>query len=122
MKVDLIIRTFISLTNQQYICKFYLRIFSECSCSLSLVKFDKTGRRGTSSLWIFARPSVVGPGSAYHRIACQVADWLKIVPECNINTSSKFIADGFFYYFYFFICTLFNVGLIISSYKTKNKT
>jgi len=34
------------------------------------------------------------PGSAYHKIATQVADWLKVVPECNINTSSKSISDN----------------------------
>ena len=29
------------------------------------------------------------PGSAYHRVAKQVADWLAVVPECKINTSTK---------------------------------
>ena len=35
------------------------------------------------------RPIVSMPGSAYHRVAKQVADWLAVVPECKINTSTK---------------------------------
>ena len=34
------------------------------------------------------------PGSAYHRIAQQIADWLSVVPECGINCSSKSIRDA----------------------------
>eukprot|EP00111_Clytia_hemisphaerica_P015622 TCONS_00046106-protein len=34
------------------------------------------------------------PGSAYHKIAKKVSDWLTVVPECNINTSSKEISDS----------------------------
>ena len=34
------------------------------------------------------------PGSAYYKIGKQVSDWLKVVPECNINTSSKIVADS----------------------------
>ena len=34
------------------------------------------------------------PGSVYHAIALQVAEWLKVVPECQINTSTKDIADS----------------------------
>ena len=33
-------------------------------------------------------------GSAYHKIADQVAEWLKEVHECNINSSTKTIADS----------------------------
>ena len=33
------------------------------------------------------------PGSAYFNIARQVADWLSVVPECNINSSTKEVAD-----------------------------
>ena len=32
------------------------------------------------------------PGSANHKIACQVADWLKDIQDCKINISSKLIA------------------------------
>ena len=34
------------------------------------------------------RPIVSMPGSPYHRIAKQVADWLSLVPECKINSST----------------------------------
>ena len=33
------------------------------------------------------------PGSAYYEIAKQIAIWLKIVPECQINCSTKSIVD-----------------------------
>ena len=33
------------------------------------------------------------PGSAYHPIAEQVAEWLETVPECKINSSTKMISD-----------------------------
>ena len=33
------------------------------------------------------------PGSAYYKIAKQTADWLSVVPECCINSSTKDIAD-----------------------------
>ena len=34
------------------------------------------------------------PGSDYHKIATQVADWLSVVDECKINSSSKQISDS----------------------------
>ena len=34
------------------------------------------------------------PGSAYYKIAKQVAFWLSIVPECQINCSTKSIVDS----------------------------
>lgn len=40
------------------------------------------------------RPVLLMPGSTYHKIANQVAEWLKVVKECNINTSTKLIADS----------------------------
>ena len=40
------------------------------------------------------RPVLSMPGSAYHKIADQVAEWLKEVHECNINSSTKTIADS----------------------------
>ena len=40
------------------------------------------------------RPVLSMPGSAYHPIAQQVTKWLSVVPECNINTSTKLIADS----------------------------
>jgi hypothetical protein len=33
------------------------------------------------------------PGSVYHRIANQVADWLASVPKCQINSSTKQISE-----------------------------
>ena len=33
-------------------------------------------------------------GSPYHAIAEKIADWLKVVKECNINTSSKEISEN----------------------------
>ena len=39
------------------------------------------------------RPVLSMPGSAYHSIAQQVADWLEAVPECRINSSTKTISD-----------------------------
>ena len=35
------------------------------------------------------RPVVLMPGSPYDKIAKQVAKWLALVPECNINSSTK---------------------------------
>ena len=40
------------------------------------------------------RPVLSMPGSAYHKIGDQIAKWLKVVPECNINTSSKIVSDS----------------------------
>ena len=40
------------------------------------------------------RPVLSMPGSPYHSIAEKIADWLKVVKECNINTSSKEISDN----------------------------
>jgi len=34
------------------------------------------------------------PELAYHKIVSQVADWLKVVDECNINSSTKSITDS----------------------------
>ena len=34
------------------------------------------------------------PGSPYHKIALQVSDWLSVVDECNINSSTKEISDS----------------------------
>ena len=34
------------------------------------------------------------PGSVYHPIANLVTEWLNVVEECQINTSSKKIADS----------------------------
>ena len=33
------------------------------------------------------------PGSAYHKVALKVAEWLSVVPQCKINSSSKSISD-----------------------------
>ena len=40
------------------------------------------------------RPVLSMPGSSYYKIGVQVAEWLKSVPECQINSSSKAIADS----------------------------
>ena len=40
------------------------------------------------------RPVLSMPGSAYHKIGKKVSEWLKVVSECNINTSSKIISDS----------------------------
>ena len=40
------------------------------------------------------RPVLSMPGSAYYKIAVQVAEWLSVVKECNINCSSKTISDS----------------------------
>jgi len=39
------------------------------------------------------RPVLSMPGSAYHRIGIQVAEWLAKVPECRINSSTKQVSD-----------------------------
>ena len=39
------------------------------------------------------RPVLSMPGSAYHNIAKIVTEWLSVVPECNINSSTKIISD-----------------------------
>ena len=40
------------------------------------------------------RPVLSMPGSVYHPIANVVTDWMKVVPECQINTSTKSVADS----------------------------
>ena len=40
------------------------------------------------------RPVLSMPGSAYFKIAVQVSEWLFIVEECKINSSTKVIADS----------------------------
>ena len=40
------------------------------------------------------RPVLSMLGSAYHKIGKKVSEWLKVVSECNINTSSKIISDS----------------------------
>lgn len=39
------------------------------------------------------RPDLSMPGSAYYKISNQVAKWLSVVEECNINSSTKSISD-----------------------------
>ena len=39
------------------------------------------------------RPVLSMPGSAYYKVAKQVADWMSVIPEAQINSSSKKIAD-----------------------------
>ena len=34
------------------------------------------------------------PGSAYHNIAVQISEWISVVDECNINSSSKSISES----------------------------
>ena len=33
------------------------------------------------------------PGSTYHKVALQVAEWLAKIPEAKINSSAKKVAD-----------------------------
>ena len=40
------------------------------------------------------RPVLSMPGSAYFNVAKQVASWLSIVPECQINCSTKEVCDS----------------------------
>ena len=40
------------------------------------------------------RPVLSMPGSAYHKVGNQVAQWLSHVPECKINCSTKSISDS----------------------------
>lgn len=51
-----------------------------------LAKVHKTG--------IPTRPVLSMPGSIYHPIAKIVTEWLNVVPECKINTSTKKVADS----------------------------
>ena len=39
------------------------------------------------------RPVLSMPGSAYHKVAIKVAEWLSIVPQCKINSSTKSVCD-----------------------------
>ena len=39
------------------------------------------------------RPVLSMPGSAYHRVAIKIAEWLSVVPECQINSSTKTVCD-----------------------------
>ena len=43
---------------------------------------------------ILVRPVLSMPGSAYFKIAIQVSEWLSVVEECKINSSTKVIADS----------------------------
>ena len=40
------------------------------------------------------RPVLSMPGSVYHPIAIVVTEWMKVIPECQINTSTKKVADS----------------------------
>ena len=40
------------------------------------------------------RPVLSMPGSAYHKVALKVAEWLSVVPQCKINSSSKSISNA----------------------------
>lgn len=40
------------------------------------------------------RPVLSMPGSAYYKIAHQIAEWLSVVEECRINSSTKSIVDS----------------------------
>ena len=39
------------------------------------------------------RPVLSMPGTSYYKIGLQVAEWLSVVPECRINSSTKSIVD-----------------------------
>ena len=39
------------------------------------------------------RPVLSMPGSAYHKVATQVAEWLSVVPECKIQSSTKTVCE-----------------------------
>ena len=41
------------------------------------------------------RPVLSMPGSSYYKIGKQVADWLSVVEECRINSSTKSISELF---------------------------
>ncbi|XP_066932617.1 voltage-dependent calcium channel subunit alpha-2/delta-3-like [Clytia hemisphaerica] len=40
------------------------------------------------------RPVLSMPGSSYYKIAKKVTDWLSVVSECNINTSTKEVSES----------------------------
>ena len=40
------------------------------------------------------RPVLSMPGSVYYNVAKQVAKWLSVIPECQINCSTKSICDS----------------------------
>ena len=40
------------------------------------------------------RPVLSMPGSPYHQVAEQVAEWLSVVPECGINSSTKQVSES----------------------------
>ena len=40
------------------------------------------------------RPVLSMPGSPYHQVAEQVAEWLSVVPECGINSSTKEVSES----------------------------
>ena len=39
------------------------------------------------------RPVLSMPGSAYHKVAQQVSEWLSTIPEAQINSSAKQVSD-----------------------------
>ena len=40
------------------------------------------------------RPVLSMPAPAYHKVAKKVAEWLSVVPECNINSSTNSVSDS----------------------------
>ena len=50
-----------------------------------LAKVHKTGTP--------VRPVLSMPGSPYHKVAKQVADWLAVITEAQIKCSSKLVVD-----------------------------
>ena len=63
-----------------------LGVSSQPACLYGLAKVHKTE--------IPVRLVLSMPGSVYHSIANVVAKRLNVVPECQINTSTKKVADS----------------------------
>ena len=68
-----------------YLCRKLTPIGSQPPRLYGLAKVHKSGTP--------VCPVLSMPGSAYHSVAKQIAEWLSVVPEAQINSSLKMISD-----------------------------
>ena len=91
------------LKEEERIITTLKRLHEEDNISAEL--FDKLKPRGSQPARLYGlakvhkaavpvRPVLSMPGSAYHKVGIQIADWLSVVDECKINTSTKEISES----------------------------
>ncbi|XP_066920124.1 uncharacterized protein [Clytia hemisphaerica] len=91
------------LKEEEIICTALEKLKTENKITETIFKKLKPGGSQPARLYGLAkihkdsvplRPVLSMPGSAYFKIAKQVADWLSVVSECRINSYTKEIADS----------------------------